>query len=151
MLGKIIGWLWAKTPYFLRLLMIRATQEKFTVSVAAIITNEKNQVLLLEHVLRPFSSWGIPGGFIAAGEQPEVGVRREIREETGIELENVRLVRVRTIKRHVEIIFRARGTGDASVRSREITAAEWFTLDEMPAEMGDVQKALLRQVLDKEI
>lgn len=131
--------------------MIRATQDKFTVSVAAIIVNEKGEVLLLKHVLRPFSSWGIPGGFIEAGEPPEIGVRREIREETGIELENVNLISIRTIKRHIEIIFRARGIGIAAVKSREITAAEWFALDGMPADMSDVQKVLLRQVLNKEI
>ncbi len=151
MLRKLIGFVWGKTPYFLRLLMIRTTQDKFTVSVAAIITNEKREILLLNHVLRPYSNWGIPGGFVEAGEQPEPAVRREIREETGIELENLRLIRIRTIKRHVEILYRADGIGIAEVKSREINAAEWFTLDTIPQDMSDVQKSLIRQVLNKEI
>ncbi len=151
MLKKLIGYVWGKTPHYLRLLMIRGTQDKFTVSVAAVITNENREILLLNHVFRPFSSWGIPGGFIEANEQPEVAVRREIREETGIELENIRLIRIRTIKRHVEILYRADGIGKAEVKSREITAAEWFTLETMPPEMNDVQKSLIKQVLDKEI
>lgn len=151
MLGKLIGLVWRKTPYFLRLLMIRTIQDKFTVSVAAIITNERREILLLNHVLRPFSSWGIPGGFIEANEQPEPAVRREIREETGLELENVELIRIRTINRHIEILFRAEGIGKAEVKSLEITAAEWFALDEIPKEMSDVQKSLILQVLNKEI
>lgn len=151
MLKNLIGWTWKRTPYFLRLFIIRTTQQKFTVSVAAIITNEKGEILLLQHLLRPYSEWGIPGGFIEANEQPEIAVRREIREETGIELENVRLIRIRTIKRHVEILFRADGIGKAEVKSREITAAEWFASDRVPPELSNVQKSMIAQVLNKEI
>jgi 8-oxo-dGTP diphosphatase len=151
MLRKLIGFVWGKTPYFLRLLMIRSTQDKFTVSVAAIITNEKREILILNHVLRPYSNWGIPGGFIEADEPPEVAVRREIREETGIELENVKLIQIRTVKRHVEILYRAEGIGTPQVKSREINAAEWFALDTIPQDMSDIQKSMLQQVLNKEI
>ena len=138
-------------PYFLRLRIIRVTQEKFTVSVAAIITNDRNEILLLNHVLRPFSGWGIPGGFIEAGEQPDAAVRREIREETGLELTTLEMMRVRTIKRHVEILFRAAATGKGEVKSREINALGWFEIDEMPERMSCVQKSLIKEVLNKEI
>lgn len=151
MLRKLIGTIWTKTPYFLRLRMIRATQTKFTVSVAAVIFNEKGEILLLNHILRPFSSWGIPGGFVEAGEQPETAIRREICEETGLELEDIEMLRVRTIKRHVEILFQARGIGLASVKSREITAAEWFAPEALPEDLSRVQKLLIAQVLNKEI
>ena len=86
MLRKIIGQVWGRIPYFARLRVIRATQAKFTVSVAAIIINERDEILLLNHVLRPVFGWGVPGGFVEAGEQPETAVRREIREETGLEI-----------------------------------------------------------------
>lgn len=138
-------------PYFLRLRVIRATQEKFTVSVAAIITNERNEILLLDHVLRPFSGWGIPGGFIEAGEQPDAAVRREIREETGLEFITLEMIRVRTIKRHVEIIFRATTTGKGEVKSREINALGWFEIGKMPGRMSGVQKSLIEKVLSDEI
>jgi len=151
MLKKSIGFIWRKMPYFLRLRIIRVTQEKFTVSVAAIITNDRNEILLLNHVLRPFSGWGIPGGFIEAGEQPETAVRREIREETGLELTTLEMMRVRTIKRHVEILFRAAATGKGEVKSREINALGWFEIDEMPERMSCVQKSLIKEVLNKEI
>jgi len=151
MLKKSIGFIWRKMPYFLRLRIIRVTQEKFTVSVAAIITNDRNEILLLNHVLRPFSGWGIPGGFIEAGEQPDAAVRREIREETGLELTTLEMMRVRTIKRHVEILFRAAATGKGEVKSREINALGWFEIDEMPERMSCVQKSLIKEVLNKEI
>jgi len=151
MLKKFIGFIWRKMPYFMRLRIIRTTQEKFTVSVAAIITNERNEILLLNHVLRPFSSWGIPGGFVEANEQPDAAIRREIREETGLELTNLEMIRVRTIKRHVEILFRAAATGKGEVKSREINALGWFEIGQMPEQMSRVQKSLIEEVLKEEI
>lgn len=151
MLKKSVGLIWGKTPYFLRVHIIRLTQPKFTVSVAAIITNEKNEVLLLDHVLRPLHSWGIPGGFIEAGEQPEIAVRRELFEETGLEIASAELIRIRTINRHVEILFRARAGGEATIKSREISDLGWFAVGAMPAQMSRAQKHLIEQVLRDEI
>ena len=59
-----LGKFWKLTPRFLRLRLIRASQKKFTASAAAIITNERGEVLLLDHYLRPGASWGFPGGFL---------------------------------------------------------------------------------------
>ena len=140
MLKKIIGKIWKKLTPSTRAGLVRLTQQRFTISVTAVISNEKGEVLLLDHVLRPFSNWGIPGGFIDAGEQPEAGIKREVREETGLELENIRLAFVRTNNRHVEIFFRAEARGKAEAKSREINQAAWFKIDEMPEEMGQRQK-----------
>lgn len=149
MFRKITGTIWRKMPRFLRLKVIRLTQAKFTVSVAGVITDEQGKVLLLEHVFRPASGWGIPGGFVGHGEQPEEALRRELDEETGLELENVRLFRARILKSHVEFIFEATAKGTAEVRSREILKVEWFRPEEMPEEMSAVQKATVREVLAK--
>ena len=146
-MSKIVRKIWASVPSGFRMAVIRVTQQKFTVSVAAIITNPEGKVLLLNHVLRPGSSWGIPGGFIDGGEQPEAAIRREIQEETGIELEDLRLYRIRTIKRHVEILFRATSTGTAEVNSIEITELGWFAPSEMPAGISRIQKYMIEEVL----
>ncbi len=150
-LGDVFGGIWKRLPYWFRLKIIRATQKKFTASVAVIITNANGKVLLLEHILRPGAGWGIPGGFIEHGEQPETAVRRELREEAGIELENVEMFRIRTIKRHIEILFRAESSEMAEVKSREIRSLGWFAVEEMPAEMPDTQKLLVEKVLKGEI
>ncbi len=127
------------------------TQKKFTASVGVIITNRQGKVLLLEHLFRPGSGWGIPGGFIEHNEQPEAAVKREIREETGIELENIKMFRLRTINRHIEFLFRAESDEEARVNSREIRSLGWFAIDEMPPEMPDAQKLLVEKVLKGEI
>ena len=147
MLQKIVGKIWRKTPSSLRQKLIRTSQTKFTVSVGAVIADENRKILLLEHVLRPASGWGIPGGFINHGEQPEVAIRREIREETGLEIENIRLIWIKTIGRHIEIIFYANSNGKAEAKSREIIQVDWFKVVEFPLEMSNSQKSLISEVL----
>lgn len=147
-LKKILGTLWAAAPPFLRMKIVRTTQQKFTVSVAAMIINKKGELLLLNHTLRPRFNWGIPGGFINYGEQPEASLRRELREETGLELEDIEMIRVRTINRHVEILFRARAEGKVEIRSHEITDAGWFRLDNLPDEVSAVQREMIRNFFE---
>ena len=126
---------------------MRLTQKTFTVSVGAIVTNEEGKVLLLDHVLRPASGWGMPGGFINHDEQPEAAIKRELCEEIGLEIESIELLQVRTIKRHVEILMRARGRGAGKVKSLEIKEVGWFAPDEMPEEMNRAQKQMIRRAL----
>jgi ADP-ribose pyrophosphatase YjhB (NUDIX family) len=147
MFRKKLGFAWKILPPRLRLAIIRATQQKFTVSAAAVILNESGEVLLLNHVLRPFSGWGLPGGFLSTGEQPEHAIRREIREETGIELKDLEMFRIRTLGRHVEMLFSAIAVGDPVVMSREILELGWFDIESMPEQMSGAQKSLIRERL----
>jgi 8-oxo-dGTP diphosphatase len=144
---KIVGRIWRKLPASVRMKIVRVTQKKFTASVAAIVQNEKGEVLLLDHVLRPASGWGIPGGFLDFGEQPIDAVKRELREETGLELKELKIYRVRTIGRHIEIIFSAQAVGEASVKSREINGLGWFKVEEMPEKMSRIQKTMIEDLL----
>ena len=127
--------------------LVRATQSAFTVSAAAIISNDNGEVLLLNHVLRPFSGWGFPGGFIEKGEQAEDAIRREIREETGIELTHLRLYTIRTIGTHVEVLFLAKAGGKPEVRSAEIMEVRWFDPDDIPAEVAGTQKRQIAEAV----
>ncbi|MFN2502056.1 MAG: NUDIX hydrolase [Pyrinomonadaceae bacterium] len=150
MLYRILGIVWKIMPGRARTLVARTAQVKFTVSAAGVITNDAGKVLLLNHFLRPISGWGVPGGFLSAGEQPEAAFRREIREETGLKLRNVALYRVCTLKRHLEVIYTARAIGDPKVRSGEIIELAWFDIDEMPSEMSVDQQFLVRKALGRE-
>lgn len=136
-------------PRRLRIETIRLTQKKFTVSAVAVIVNEAGKVLLLDHFFRPGAGWALPGGFMEDGEQPEAAIKREIREETTLELKNIKLLSVRTINSHIEILFRAEATGEPQPNSREINAAGWFSIDEMPAETSGIQKRIIGEVLNQ--
>jgi ADP-ribose pyrophosphatase YjhB (NUDIX family) len=147
MLMQLIGKIWKKLPRKTRSWAARSIQPKFTVSAGAIVTNDEGKVLLLEHVLRPSSGWGVPGGFIEHSEQAEAAVRRELMEEVGVELADVTLYKIRTFGKHVEVMFLAKGIGEGSVRSREIIGHGWFAVEEMPAEMSLDQQFLIRRAL----
>ena len=143
MLKKQIGFAWKSLPPWVRLRIIRTTQQKFTVSAAAVITNAKGEVLLLNHLLRPYSGWGLPGGFLTAAEQPEEAIRRELLEETGLELVDLEMFRIRTIGRHVEIVFRATSTGEPKVLSQEIFELGWFGIDDLPEGLPAAQREIV--------
>jgi ADP-ribose pyrophosphatase YjhB (NUDIX family) len=150
MLKKIVRTIWINLPPSFRRMIVRATQPTFTVSVAAIIINEKGEVLLLDHVLRSRSSWGVPGGFLAHGEQPVAAVQRELREETGIEITSAELFRVRTVGgRHVEIMYRAEAVGTATVKSREINARRLVQTGRDAEKYESVAEAARRKFIEK--
>jgi ADP-ribose pyrophosphatase YjhB (NUDIX family) len=126
------------------------TQQRFTASAAVVITNGGGKVLLLEHVLRPRSGWGMPGGFLERGEQPDDGIRREIREETGIDLVGLKNIRTRTIGSHIEFIFSATTPADPAFISREIIQWKWFDPADLPKGLPGSQRIIIEKVFSGE-
>lgn len=62
------------------------------VGVGAVIV-ERGRVLLVRRGREPLKGeWSLPGGMLELGEGLEAGVVREVREETGLEVEAVELV-----------------------------------------------------------
>jgi len=149
MIQKLLGKLWRHTPARLRLLTMRMTHARFTVTAGAIIQNEQGQVLLLKHTFRSGSGWGLPGGFLEGGEQPVEGLRRELREEIGLELEQVELFAARSFKRpqQVEILFRGFASGRAQLKSIEIDRASWFAPNSLPDGLPRDQRLIVERAV----
>ncbi len=149
MLRDLAESVWRNAPKFLRRLSVRLTNTRFTVTAAGIISDSENRVLLLKHRFRAGSGWGIPGGFIEADEQPEDGLRRELKEEIGLELQTLKLYKARSFKgaRQIEIIFCGRTHGTATPQSQEIKKAGWFSLDSLPEGLPSEQRELIKDVL----
>ncbi|HEX8501860.1 MAG TPA: NUDIX hydrolase [Pyrinomonadaceae bacterium] len=155
MLKGLLTRVWRGSPVFVKRAGVWLTQPRFAVTAGAVVTDEAGRVLLLRHVLRRGSGWGIPGGFLNAGEQPEEAVRRELREETGLELDAVELAFVRSLPhvRQVEVIFRGRMRADAFAalsKNFEIDRAEWFARDALPEGLGRDQRRLIERALAPE-
>jgi 8-oxo-dGTP diphosphatase len=149
MLRDLAESVWRGAPRFLRRWSVRLTNTRFTVTAAGIISDSEGRVLLLKHRFRAGSGWGIPGGFIEADEQPEQGLRRELQEEIGLELQSLELYKARSIKgaRQLEIIFYGRTHGAVTPQSQEIKKAEWFALDALPEGLSSDQRQLIKDVL----
>ncbi len=149
MLSEILGQIWRRLPMVVRLRASRLGQARFTVTVAATLFDDERRVLLLEHVFRADQGWGVPGGFIVKGEQPEEALRRELREEISIDIDEVKLLFTRTLVKlkQVEIYYRARVVGEPKPSSFEIKQAQWFTLDNLPASLSQDQRKLLARAL----
>lgn len=125
------------------------TQAHFTVTAGAVVLDGRRRVLLLKHAFRRGSGWGIPGGFLEKGEQPEEAIRRELREEVRLEVDDLRLAFARTVRhvRRLEIIFCARAKNEPVPGSGEIERAEWFARDALPPGLGSDQRRLIARAL----
>ena len=99
------------------------------VSVAALVTNEDGKILLVNS---PWRGWEYPGGLIEPGESFEAALKREVREESGVEIEITGFVGIcKNVARNiVNIDFTARYAGGSLTTSEESTEVGWFTFEE---------------------
>jgi len=53
-----------------------------------VVLENKGKVLLVQRALEPFAGkWALPGGFVEEGETVEQAAVREVKEETGLDIE----------------------------------------------------------------
>lgn len=99
------------------------------VSVAALVTNEKDEILLVKS---PWRGWEYPGGLIEPGETFQEALHREVREEAGVEIEITGFVGIcKNVERNiVNIDFTARYVGGELQTSEESVEVRWVTRDE---------------------
>jgi 8-oxo-dGTP diphosphatase len=149
MLRRLLGPIWRQLPRSFRRVGVVLSESQFTVTAGAVLLDDNGRVLMLRHRFRPGSGWGIPGGFLRPGEQPEAALRRELREEIGREPSELALAFVRTLThvRQVETVFLGRMDGDVTSASDEIAEAAWFAPDNLPSGVTRDQRDLILRAL----
>ena len=116
---------------------------RIVVGVGAVIWNGRGQVLLIRRANPPRQhEWSLPGGRVEFGEPLRDALVREIREETGLEIDILGLVDVAELidgpgdgaaGHYVLVDFTARALSGEPVPATDALDARWFALDEVSA------------------
>lgn len=127
------------------------------VTVGGLIFNERNEALMVR-THKWSSLWGIPGGKTKWGETSEAALRRELLEETGLEVEDIRFVLVQDCIHSPEFYrdahfvllnytCRVKGTPNVKLND-EAQEFRWVTPDDaMKLPLNEPTRVLLEAVL----
>jgi len=109
---------------------------RHSVSVAGIVVNGDGRILVVKR--RDNGEWQPPGGVLELDETIEEGLRREIQEETGIEIHIDRLTGVYKNMRLgvVALVFRCRPSTGSLRTSSETEEARWMSAQEVESAMS---------------
>ena len=148
--------LWGALPLpgWLRRALVLLAVNKFPVGVTGVLRNGSGQVLMFRHTYRGQYPWGLPAGWLKAGETPEEAIVREIEEESSMRasIERMLLARSAPETRHLDLVYLCRLDGGAFRPSDEVVEMGWFARDGLPV-MHDSQYDMIGEVfkaLDKE-
>jgi 8-oxo-dGTP diphosphatase len=125
-----------------------------TPAVAAIILRDR-EILMVRRGQEPGAGrWSIPGGSVELGETLEQALKREVREETGLEIEvgefaGIAEVIVRegeAIKWHYVILdyFATPSSTSEPIAASDVTECRWIPLDELAR--YDVTETLIERL-----
>ena len=103
----------------------------FRIAVSALIF-EEGRVLLARR--RDIDWWNLPGGGMEVGETVDEALRREVAEETGLEVEVEQLVGVysKPQKQEIVLTFRCHITGGTLTATEETRECRYFAPEALP-------------------
>jgi len=126
----------------------------------AAVIDEQGCILLARRSIEPrVGMWNLPAGFMEWGESAERAARREVREETGIEIEITGFLTSAGGGRPTDqwiswtfVFFYARMTGGHLVADDDADRVEFFAPDALPENIAfrSNQKALRQWQEDRE-
>ncbi len=104
----------------------------FRIGVFALIFDDERRILLGHR--RDIDWWNLPGGGMEAGETVDEALCREVREETGLEVEVERLVGVysKPQKQEVVLTFLCQIRGGTLRPTEEIRESRYFSPGALP-------------------
>jgi ADP-ribose pyrophosphatase YjhB (NUDIX family) len=138
--------IWRTLPIWVHILGSRIVRAKFRVAVAALIFDAQGRILLFKHTYRKFE-WGIPAGSLEHREQPMDAVAREFLEETGMQIQVMKLLTAVSAKEdhHISLIYLCKIISGQFKPTLEISEMKYFSPNELPA-MLFTEKTLIRQI-----
>lgn len=119
----------------------------FVIGIFGLIFDEQDRVLLCHR--RDYDLWNLPGGGLEDGETPWNGLIREVKEETGldVEIENLAGVYSKTDKNEIVFNFRCRTISGELTLNDEADRLEYFAVDGIPSNTSPKQVERIRDAL----
>jgi mutator protein MutT len=99
-----------------------------------VVRDAAGRLLLVRRGQPPaLGSWTLPGGRVEPGETPSEAAVREVREETGLDVQVVRLLATLPVLGYLVHDFEATVTGGALRAGDDADDVRWYSLDELTA------------------
>lgn len=114
---------------------------------------ENGKILLIRRAKEPDKEkWAVPGGRIEENETAEECLKREFREETGIEIEPVKLFGIysdpaRDPRKIIGAAYIVKKTGGELKAGDDAGEAEWFGIENIPEELAFDHKKIIEDAL----
>jgi 8-oxo-dGTP diphosphatase len=113
------------------------------------VVRHGDRILFVRHTYGDRTAWELPGGSLRRDERPDVAVRREMREELGVDLAGLRQVgrvEVSGLRKRTELhCFEADVTAaDVRLDPGELAEARWAPPGAPPQPLGTDAATLLR-------
>ena len=109
--------------------------------IVGVISRDKDHILMTKYVDRPVYSYALVAGFTEIGETLEETVQREVMEEVGLKVRNIRYYKSQPWGIADDILagFYCDVDGDETIRmdQRELKEAQWFARDEVTGQPDD--------------
>lgn len=97
--------------------------------LCVVLIAENNDKVLAVSRKNDFTNMGLPGGKVDNGESPEIGLKRELMEETGLSL--IKLEYLFTVKDNQCKVMVYRGDVSGNIRVTEPVKVEWVDWKEL--------------------
>jgi ADP-ribose pyrophosphatase YjhB (NUDIX family) len=128
------------------------------VGAVVIITNDENQILLQKRMHHPVGRYGLPGGLMELGESTVETAQREVYEETGLTVTDLRLIDVFSGKENyikapngdefyvvVTAYWTNKFIGQLRINDTESMSLEFINIDELPENIVGSHKEIINR------
>lgn len=122
-----------------------------------LIAVRDGKVLLQKRNLDPEKgAWALVAGYLSWDETIEEAMKRELKEEMGLEVENLSLVAVysdpardKDGRQNIAVVFSGEVAGELVIDSREVKEVAWFDLHELPEMIAFDHRQMINEYASK--